>query len=46
MDVAHELTYLGFEQYKDFDIGPVRGTVLSGGLEDLGQTTREALPVC
>ena len=28
MDIAHELTYLGFEWHRDFDIYPAKATVL------------------
>jgi hypothetical protein len=28
LDIAHELTYLGFEWHKDFEVCPARATVL------------------
>jgi hypothetical protein len=29
MDIAHELTYLGFQWHKDFDLRPARAAALS-----------------
>jgi hypothetical protein len=35
LDIAHELTYLGFEQHKDFDVDPVKTTVWLGDAQGL-----------
>jgi hypothetical protein len=36
-DIAHELTYLGFEQHKDFDLDPARTTIFLGEGDPLQQ---------
>jgi hypothetical protein len=36
-DIGHELTYLGFEQHKDFDIDPARTAIFLGDIERLPQ---------
>ncbi len=41
-DIAHELTYLGFEQHKDFDIDPARMTAFLGDAQSLPQNAERS----